>query len=766
MPRSLLAAGGRGQPQARPSAPLPLDRAIAWTPRDPGEALPEDRQLAGQANKIFIFRDVIAGMNRHVHDGERRPRFGFIFGHLFKCPISKADYAVADTLVEAPGVLDEHSVGACLFRAWEEIQSHPAVNTALLMGWYHSHYLLGVRLSEGDLDVNRRYFDAPWQFSIVVAPREDRIHGGLFRARPRTGGRNGPLGLFNRRGRSTGGSPSAYIELFSPSPLDGADASGSAVRWANYETSSDSRQPAGRLDAPLAAPAAITRTFDSRAEHRPPSRPPRIVPDPAGTGIHASKRTGGRDRDDGPGAGEGEGVVGPGEVLLPSDQPAAASSSGPRPSESGELREPARASSLQAGGSLAHAGGGHGSEPGRVPLPLDRAVLWTPRGTSGSKLESPPPDRAAYQFFIEREALADVNRHLARGDRESRFGFLLGRLFRCPLSGRNYSVADMIVPAREILNEQASGAHLLRAWTEAQSRLGDDPGLLLGWYHSHYLLGLTLSESDFDVNRRYFGSPWQCSIVIVPDLNRALGGVFRPSADRATPEGSRPAPFYELLPDVPSDPLAPVSSAVVWTNYEADRKVQISAEEAGAPVAAQPKAPPALFGVREGRPGVPLVIPAEGNQAGLLPPRSRRIAWPVVALIVVAALAAIMLLLPDSPRSVLRGPSAGPDANPPEVPAPARDTPEYRQFLADVEAMGIAGDRYTERANDFDAERIPCPLLATGYVAADEAYVRAAASYRSIAGEPNSAATSAYERAGREIARVNTHFDASGCPRP
>jgi hypothetical protein len=324
----------------------------------------------------------------------------------------------------------------------------------------------------------------------------------------------------------------------------------------------------------------------------------------------------------------------------------------------------------------------------------------------------------------------------------------------------------MIVPAREILNEQASGAHLLRAWTEAQSRLGDDPGLLLGWYHSHYLLGLTLSESDFDVNRRYFGSPWQCSIVIVPDLNRALGGVFRPSADRATPEGSRPAPFYELLPDVPSDPLAPVSSAVVWTNYEADRKVQISAEEAGAPVAAQPKAPPALFGVREGRPGVPLVIPAEGNQAGLLPPRSRRIAWPVVALIVVAALAAIMLLLPDSPRSVLRGPSAGPDANPPEVPAPARDTPEYRQFLADVEAMGIAGDRYTERANDFDAERIPCPLLATGYVAADEAYVRAAASYRSIAGEPNSAATSAYERAGREIARVNTHFDASGCPRP
>lgn len=777
-----MEAGGSGKPQARPSAVLPLDRSIPWIPRGNSESLPDDQPLAAQGNQLFVFRDVIAGIHRHVDDGERTPRFGFLFGHLFHCPVSGTDYAVADTLVEAPGVLNEHAVGACLFRAWEEIQSHPVVDTALLMGWYHSHYLLGVRLSEGDIDVNRRYFNAPWQFSIVLAPREDRTLGGLFRPRAGRSGKGGGRarrsgGFFRRLSRPTEDGPEAFFELLSWAPTEGSDAVASALRWANYETSLPSPEQAGRLDAPLASSSTIAPRTEDQPRGRAPSRPKWVVTDAPSAGISASKRTGGPDRDDesgggGDGAGEGDGAAGRDEIMLPSDQPATGPPPGGRPPAGRPARkpagEPARAGASPAGGSLVDASGRESPELERVPLPLDRAVLWTPRGTSGSKVGGPALDKAAYLFFVEREALADVNRHLAAGDRESRFGFLLGRLFRCPLSGRHYSVADMAVPAREVLDEQASGAYLLRAWTDAQSRLSEDPGLLLGWYHSHYLLGLTLSQSDFDVNRRYFGAPWQCSIVIVPDLNRALGGVFRPSVDGSTPEGSTPSPFYELLPEAPADQLAPVSSAVVWTNYEADRKVKITAKQAGASVAAQPKAPPALFGASEGRPGVPLVLPAEGNQAGLLPPRARRIAWPIVALVVVAGLAAVMLLLPDSPRPVARGGSEGPAAGQPgpgpRTPAP--DSPEYRQFLSELEALGIAGDRYTERANDFDADRIPCQLLATGYVAADEAYVRVAASYRALDAASNSRATAAYETAGAEIAEVNAHFDASGCPRP
>lgn len=769
-PRSLMEAGGSGKPQPRPSAELPLDRAIAWTPIDPSDSGPH---AAPRGNHLFILRDVIEGINRHVDDPEHRPRFGFLFGHLFHCPLSETDYAVADTLVEAPGVLDEHAVGACLFRAWEEVQSHPVVDTALLMGWYHSHNLLGVRLSEGDIDVNRRYFNAPWQFSIVIAPRAVRTVGGLFRPRAARGATEGGTksgGFFRRLRRSTAAGPQGFYELLSWTLSEGLDSEASAVRWANYETSPEGRQPAGRLDTPLASSEADVQRYEPPTRSRAPAQPRRVDEGLYSDGISAARRAGGGS----------DGHGGTGDAGKDPSDPAAEGAGGDpapaggrvepspkrHPAGSGTPRAPARSASTPAGGSLAEAAGRDSPELGRVPLPLDRAVLWTPRGDAGSRLAGPTHDKAAYQFFIEREALADINRHLAGGDRESRFGFLLGRLFRCPLSSRHYSVADMALPAREVLDEQASGAYLLRAWTDAQSRLGKDPGLLLGWYHSHYLLGLTLSQSDFDVNRRYFGAPWQSSIVIVPDLNRALGGVFRPSLDGVTPEGSKPSPFYELLPEVPADVLAPVSSAVVWTNYEADRKVKITAKQAGASVAAQPKAPPATFGAREGRPGVPLVIPAEGNQAGLLPPRSRRIAWPVVALVVVAAIAAVMLLLPDSSRPGARGPSAGPGTPAPGPRTAAPDTPEYRQFLSDVEALGVAGDRYAERANDFDADRIPCPLLATGYVAADEAYVRVAASYRALDTAPNSQATTAYERAGEEIAEVNTHFDASGCPRP
>jgi proteasome lid subunit RPN8/RPN11 len=166
----------------------------------------------------------------------------------------------------------------------------------------------------------------------------------------------------------------------------------------------------------------------------------------------------------------------------------------------------------------------------------------------------------------------DIGRHASRDGHDSRFGFILGRLFRCPESGVHYTVADECIRADEPLSEEAPDPFLLRAWADSQPAFRAHEGVLVGWYHTHYLLGLFLSEGDRETNTRYFNEPWQCSVLVVPDEARPMGAVFRPSAAEAG-SGGAPSPFRELLApeDVPAGGAIP--SAVGWTNYLPDRSV-------------------------------------------------------------------------------------------------------------------------------------------------------------------------------------------------
>lgn len=471
------------------------------------------------------------------------------------------------------------------------------------------------------------------------------------------------------------------------------------------------------------------------------------------------------------------------------------------------------------GGPLKEAGtGGDASPHAREPLPLDRSFLWVPRGVTEPAPEIwPDPD--SHAVFVQHDVLAGVSRHLAGDETEARFGFLLGHLFRCPETGRGYVIADTAVAAREVLAEEASGAYLTRAWSEAQSVFTGHSGLLLGWYHSHWRLGPVPSEADMETAARYFAAPWQFSIVVVPEEENPQGGVFHHDTGEAA--APKPVPFYELLGAPHGGDLEAVRLAIAWSNHEPQVPARPTAlepvtgerrsaatprmgpwlDESTAPAAlpqeedsagglaaadaatedARTEDTPAEVsgdadrprprmerprtvahpspGGHGDRPAVtPLVIPTEGDQAGLLPPRERRIGWPAILAGILVLSIAVFLLLPDRD----------------DGPIPARrsaagqtmPTPQLRRLLDDVDAVEVAGERYAERAADFDAGRIGCDLLTTGYVAADEAYVRVAGAYRQLGEDPNPRATTAYETAGEEIAAVNSHFDQTGCPRP
>jgi len=231
---------------------------------------------------------------------------------------------------------------------------------------------------------------------------------------------------------------------------------------------------------------------------------------------------------------------------------------------------------------LRHAARGQGGADGsarhhRAVLPVDRSVLWTPTRDPGDP--TGPAETGPYELFMARSAIRQIDRHSEADARESRFGFLLGRLYRCPESGVHYSVADHVVPADERVSEDAPDPFLLRAWADSQDAFREHGGVLIGWYHTHYLLGLMLSEGDREMNERYFGEPWQCCVLTVPDPTRPMGGVFRPSAAQAGAEGE-PAAFRELLAVEGVPPSGPIPTAVRWKNYVPDREVRQEAAEA------------------------------------------------------------------------------------------------------------------------------------------------------------------------------------------
>jgi len=401
-------------------------------------------------------------------------------------------------------------------------------------------------------------------------------------------------------------------------------------------------------------------------------------------------------------------------------------------------------------GGQSHAGGG--PKHNRQPLPVARAIRWLPRGASTSNTEGAPAGSGAYELFIRRSVIAGINRHVNDPEQEPRFGFVLGHLYQCPDTGICYSVADTAIAAREVLNEEASGSYLIRAWADAQAVFAGHSGVLLGWYHSHQLLGLTPSVSDEDARERYFGHRWQMSIVVVPDSVRPLGGVFRSDPEAGISERRTPSPFYELLDDQ-AGPSGGAASALVWTNYDLHKPDPSAGASGPTPEPTQPAMVPQQ--VRESRP-VPLVFPGDGKQSGLFPAFQRRAWWPLGVFAMVMLFVALLTIARGLDRS-------------PVTTLPQSRTVrslEERRFFDAVDGLAIAAERYAERSADFDDGRIGCDLLATGYAGADAYFVRIAARFGDLGEQPHQDAQDAYDESTADIASINAHFDGSGCPRP
>ncbi len=103
------------------------------------------------------------------------------------------------------------------------------------------------------------------------------------------------------------------------------------------------------------------------------------------------------------------------------------------------------------------------------------------------------------------------------------------------------------------------------------------------------------------------------------------------------------------------------------------------------------------------------------------------------------------------------------------APLPAAVSPSSEAVLraaGQLDTLEVAVRAFSERRTDFYAQRIACPELVAGYVAADAALLRAALTVREDRDSLTSAVMTRYSRLLTGMDSINVTFDASGCGRP
>src|SRR5216110_2577287 len=202
--------------------------------------------------------------------------------------------------------------------------------------------------------------------------------------------------------------------------------------------------------------------------------------------------------------------------------------------------------------------------PLRQPIPVGQSILWSP-ASAGSKR----PGNITFPVFLSQAALTAILEHVATPHRAGQgvLGFLLGDACECPETGVSYLLIDVALRLNQAIYGDRTRDVVTRLWDHIQLQLEQQRASLIGWYHTHAPLPLTLSGHDVETHEHYFAEPWQVALLLGTDPAEPAASFFRAGTDDAWTSTAQP--FYELLAPESLRPDGKKRSFVTWKNYRA-----------------------------------------------------------------------------------------------------------------------------------------------------------------------------------------------------
>src|SRR5712664_1609250 len=229
------------------------------------------------------------------------------------------------------------------------------------------------------------------------------------------------------------------------------------------------------------------------------------------------------------------------------------------------------------------------SGPLRQPIPAARSILWSPESAGGGVQR---PGHMPFPVFLSQSALTAIHEHVATPARPGQgvLGFLLGDLCECPDTNVSYLVIDAALRLNQAIYGDRTRDVITRLWDRVQEQLETQQAHLIGWYHTHPPLPLSLTEHDVETHEHYFGEPWQVTLLLGTDPEEPAAGFFRATQDESWL--TTPLPFYELLAPESIRPDGKKRSFVTWRNHRAYNPVTPPAAPTLRTAAAKPPSEP------------------------------------------------------------------------------------------------------------------------------------------------------------------------------
>lgn len=168
--------------------PMPTTRAILWKPLpDSYHLLASMMRANEQQMHLFVTQRAFLQVERHLASGADLELGGFLAGHLYQCPRTRARYSIVNTIIPFADVTGDPIGVRVTEKAHKAVKTRLDAHGLVLIGWYRSGAGLGLQLLPDDIETHLAYFEQPWETTILILPDPLKPRGGFFTYDPRVG---------------------------------------------------------------------------------------------------------------------------------------------------------------------------------------------------------------------------------------------------------------------------------------------------------------------------------------------------------------------------------------------------------------------------------------------------------------------------------------------------------------------------------------------------------------------------------------------------
>lgn len=199
----------------------------------------------------------------------------------------------------------------------------------------------------------------------------------------------------------------------------------------------------------------------------------------------------------------------------------------------------------------------------QAPIPTSHAILWVPQGGA-------VPATMQFPVFFAPSALRAINEHFRASPESGLLGFLTGDLCEDPVARARYVVVDSTVRLTQPIYGDKTTVVVSRVMDRVHKELAKTNGHVIGWYHSHPPLGLSLAAGDLETHVTFFGKAWHVALVLGGTADQPAAALFR--VPGSEPTALVALPFYEVIDEKEASAPGGKVSHLPWRNFRtADR---------------------------------------------------------------------------------------------------------------------------------------------------------------------------------------------------